>query len=99
MGTIDNIYVLNYVINKYVSKKERLLALFFVGLRAAFDSVDRTKLLNSMREREVREGLVERCGDVLRETIFRVRVGEELGKEFWTGKGSKAEVPIKPGSI
>lgn len=72
MGTIDNIYVLNYVINKYVSKKGRLLVLFFVGLRTAFDLMDRTKLLNSMRERGVREGLVERCG-VLRETSFRIR--------------------------
>lgn len=49
---------------------------FFVDLKAAFDSVDRRKLIRSMRERGVREGLVKRCGTILRKTRNRARVGE-----------------------
>lgn len=47
----------------------------FVDCRAAFDWVDRGKLVRTMRERGVREDLVRRC-EMLRETKGRVRVGE-----------------------
>lgn len=33
MGTIDNIYVINYVANRQISKKERRLVVMFVGRR------------------------------------------------------------------
>ncbi|KMQ82503.1 hypothetical protein RF55_22708, partial [Lasius niger] len=39
-----------------------------------------------MRERGVREGLVERVDEVLRETKSRVRIGKQWG-EFWMIKG------------
>jgi len=39
MGTLDNIYVLNFLINRQVRKKRKLT--LFVNLKAAFDSVDR----------------------------------------------------------
>lgn len=35
--------------------------MFFVHLRAAFDSVDREVLTETMKERGVREGSVRRC--------------------------------------
>jgi len=41
MGTIDNIYVLNYLVNRQIHKNRGKLIAFFVDLRAAFDSVDR----------------------------------------------------------
>lgn len=53
-----------------------MIVLFFVDLRAAFDSVDRRKLLKAMEERGVRKGLIRRCKDVVGEIIFRVRVGK-----------------------
>lgn len=79
-----------------------MLVLFFADLRTAFDSVDRTKLLNSMRERGVREGLVERCGDVLRKTSFRggvLKGGGRTREGVLDREGGKARVPIKPGFI
>lgn len=43
MGAIDNVYALNYLINRQLSKeKERMMA-FFIDLKAAFDSVDRER--------------------------------------------------------
>lgn len=39
-GVIDNIYTLNYVVERELAKGKRIVATF-VDLRAAFDSVDR----------------------------------------------------------
>jgi len=79
MGTIDNIYVMNYLINRQLEKKGGRLVAFFVDLKAAFDSVDREVLIGAMREREVREGITKRVEQVLGETKSRVRVGENWG--------------------
>ena len=58
--TMNNIFVLNYLVNRQISKKGGKLVAFFIDLRAAFDSVDRGKLSEAMRERGVREGLINR---------------------------------------
>jgi len=52
MGTMDNIFVLNYLINRQIGKKEGKLIAVFVDMRTAFDSLDRGILLSTMRERE-----------------------------------------------
>lgn len=96
MGTIDNIYVLNYVINRQIAKKGGKLIAMFVDLKAAFDSVDRGILIRAMRERGVREGLVERVEEMLRETRSRVRVGGKVGSGFWTARGVRQGCPISP---
>lgn len=49
MGTMDNIYVLNYLINRQLEKKGGSLVLLFVDMKAAFDSVDRGILVRAMR--------------------------------------------------
>lgn len=85
LGTIDNIYVLNYLINRQVNRKGNKMVVIFIDLRAAFDSVDRKVLMEVMRRRRVRESLVRRCEEVLKETVNIVRVGERKGERFWTG--------------
>lgn len=82
MGTIDNIYVLNYMINKQIEKKGGRLIAVFVDLKAAFNSVDRRVLMETMRKREVTEGLIERIEKMLREMRSRVRVGSRWGEVF-----------------
>lgn len=49
-----------------------------------------------MRRREVREGLIRRCEEVMKETISRVKVGEEEGREFWTVRGVRQGCPLSP---
>ncbi|XP_071568694.1 uncharacterized protein [Temnothorax nylanderi] len=49
-----------------------------------------------MRERGIREGLVRRTEEILRETKSRVRVGNEIGEEFWTGRGVRQGCPLSP---
>ncbi|KAL6420056.1 hypothetical protein ACFW04_011913 [Cataglyphis niger] len=85
LGTMDNIFILNYLMNRQLGKKKDKLA-FFIDLKAAFDSVNRRKLVEAMSERRVKEGLVRRSEDILRETRNRMRRGEDLGAGFWTGR-------------
>lgn len=51
MGTIDNIYVLSYILNRQVERKGEKLLIFFVDLKAAFDSVDRKVLIKALKEK------------------------------------------------
>lgn len=41
MGTIDNVYVLNYLVNRQLSREKGKIMAFFVDLKTAFNSVDR----------------------------------------------------------
>lgn len=50
MGTMDNIYVINYLINKRLGIRGGKLVALFVDLKAAFDSVDREVLLEAMKD-------------------------------------------------
>lgn len=74
MGTMDNIYVINYLIHRKLGRGKRVVALF-VDLRAVFDTVDREILHETMKTRGIREGLVERMKEALKETKSRVRAG------------------------
>lgn len=56
LSTMDNIYVINYLRNRQLIKKEGSLVTFFVDLRAAFDSVHRELLVKAMRDRGIRAG-------------------------------------------
>lgn len=82
LGTIDDIYVLNYLVNRQLSRWKGKLVAFFIDLKAAFDSVDRKILVEAMIERRVREGLIKRCEDIVRETRNRVRRIEDMGAQF-----------------
>lgn len=49
-----------------------------------------------MRGRGVREGLVERIEEILRETSCRVRIGGDEGEEFCTARGVRQGCPMSP---
>ena len=87
LGTIDNVYVLNYIVNRQVRKEKGKVVALFVDLKAAFDSVDRKVLMEALKRRGVRKGLIQRIEEVYRETISRVKMGKESWEGFWTGKG------------
>ncbi|XP_076298035.1 uncharacterized protein LOC143217535 [Lasioglossum baleicum] len=70
-------------INRQVKRKVRKLVILFVDLKAAFDTVNRDVLIRAMKIRGVREGLVERCEEVLMET--KTDLDEELEKGCWGG--------------
>lgn len=57
MGTIDQIYALNYLINRQLVKDKGKMTVLFIDLKAAFDSVDKERLIN---ENERSEGRISR---------------------------------------
>lgn len=93
---MDNIYVLNYLVNRQLGIRKGDLAALFVDLKAAFDSVDRKVLIETMTERGIREGLIERVEEIMRETRSRVRLGGGVGERFLAGRGVKQGCPLSP---
>lgn len=87
MATIDCVNVLNSLINKKVAKEKGKIAVMFVDMRTAFDLVDRGIQLECIKKKRVREGLVVRCEEMLKETVSRVRVEKREKRRFWLGKG------------
>lgn len=96
VGTVDNIYVLNYLIGREVRKEKGKMIGVFVDFRAAFDSVDRKELWKALEEREVSRWLRERIEEVYQETGCRIRVGERWTEKWWTVKGIRQGCPLSP---
>ena len=96
MGTMDNVYVLNYLINRRTEKPGGKMVALFIDLKAAFDSVDREVLWRAMEERGVSEDLRRRIEEIYTETRSRVRVGGEEGENFWTARGVRQGCPLSP---
>lgn len=96
-GTIENIYVLNHIVGRELKKKGGKVVAMFVDLKAAFDTVDRRKLWEAMEKHGISERLRKRIQEIYVETTSRVRIGQEMGREFWTTKGVRQGCPQSPG--
>lgn len=58
MGIFDQVYILNYLINRQLREGIKKMTVVYIDLKAAFDSVDKEVLAKIMREKGVKEGLV-----------------------------------------
>jgi hypothetical protein len=58
--------------------------------------VNRAKLIIAMREREVREELVIRAKEMLKETVNKMRLNGKTGECFWTKIGLRQGGPLRP---
>jgi len=92
---VDNIYFINYIVNRQLRIGKKAEALF-VDLRAAFDSVDRRVLYKAISEKGIRKRLIERVKQVLSETKSKVRVGGKTGENFWTARGVRQGCLLSP---
>jgi len=95
MRTANNIFVLNYLINRQIARKGGKVIALFVDLRTTFDSVYREELIKAIRHKGVREGLVERV-EMLGETRSKVRCGGKVGKGFWVVRRVRQGCPLSP---
>jgi hypothetical protein len=69
---------INYLINKQLGRRKGRLVALFVDLKAAFDFVAKGVLIEAMKQRGIREGLVKRVEKVMRKTKSRIRMGGEI---------------------
>lgn len=95
VGAIDQIYVLNFRLNRRVVEKKGKVVVLFVDMKTVFDSVYKNILLESMRNRGAKESLVVKCKKIMEETVARVRVGNKE-EEILDGERSKTMVPVEP---
>lgn len=63
-----------------------------------FEVVDREGLIRKMRERNIKNGLIVKnlVEEVINKSKSRVRVGVEIGKEFWTAKSLRQGCFLSP---
>lgn len=54
---------------------------FFIDLKVAFDSVDRRIFVETMREKGIRMGLIERVEEMLEKTSCKIKVGRGGGNK------------------
>ncbi|KAM0724673.1 LINE-1 reverse transcriptase-like protein [Formica fusca] len=94
--TIDAIYLLNYTINKEMSKKRGQIFAMFIDLKAAFDKVDRMKMGEMMKKAGIGEHLRRRIMETYKETKNKVKVGNRRTEEFWTESGVRQGCPMSP---
>lgn len=95
MGTMD-IYAMNYLISRQVKRGGGKIVVVLVDLKAAFDTVDRSVLLRTMRKKRIRRGLIGRVEEVLRETRCRVKVQGEMRGKFWMERGVRQGSSMSP---
>jgi len=57
-----------------------------IDLRA-FALVDRNVLMKTMIEKRIREGLVIRIEQIIRETKNKARIRAQIGEELWMVRG------------
>lgn len=70
------------------------MAIEFVDMKTVFNMVDRRVLLKIMKERGIREGLIERVGEIMKESKSRVMAGGNF--VFWTARGVRQGCPLSP---
>lgn len=69
---------------------------FFVDLKAAFNTVNRSILGESMRGRGLNKGLIEKVMEMLREMTSKVTIGGESEESLWTARIVRQMCPLNP---
>ena len=95
-GTMDAVYVLNYIANREVAKRRGKVFAFFADLKAAFDKVDRKKMEEMMRRAAIGRRLKKRIMETYKETKCIIKVGDKKSEEFWTSSGVRQGCPLSP---
>lgn len=86
-GTRDHIFVLNSVIENRLKEKGGKLCVAFVDFKAAFDSIDRGKMLEKIWKRGIRGRMYRVISEIYKGTKALVQVGNIKTRIFGTNMG------------
>lgn len=95
-GTMDAIYIVNYAVNKELSRKGGKICAFFADLKAAFDKVNRRQLNEIMKKLRIEDNLRLKIMETYKETRNIVKITDKKSEEFWTEKGLRQGCPLSP---
>lgn len=95
-GTIDNIFILNHIVQREKRSKEGKVYAMFVDFKAAFDNVNRKKLWEILKEKEIEKGLIRRLEKIYESTKMAVRTKEGLSNSFEVKKGVRQGCVLSP---
>ena len=90
-SVMDNVYILHQCIQKSLSKKAGKLYTFFIDFKTAFDSVNRTKLFQTLNRMNIPRSLIGVIARMYKNTGYMI--GE---KSFQSYRGLKQGCPLSP---
>jgi hypothetical protein len=88
--------ILKELSSKLNSYTPLVLYACFADLRAAFDRVNREKLMEKLRRMGINETLTRRVEELYEETRNVVRTRRDVSREFWTVRGLRQGCPLSP---
>ncbi len=94
-STTDAIFALTQTMEKYREKRKKL-HLAFIDLKSAFDSVERTLIANSLREKGVHEDLVKAVMLTYEDAKSEVKTTVGRTKTFEVGVGTHQGSTLSP---
>lgn len=87
-GTITNVYILNHIVQV---KLKKILFTAIIDFRAAYDTIDRGKLITKLKTVGVPKYIVDAIEEVYNATRFRI--GKTLVRK---NKGLRQGCPLSP---
>jgi len=95
-STIDNIFILTSIIEKYISRPKGKVFAFFIDFSAAFDSINRQSLLYKLKSIGFSTKLVNIIEEIYRVTKARVWTKNGYTKSFFAKSGVRQGCILSP---
>lgn len=89
-STIDAIYILNHCVQTNIAKGRKVYCAF-VDFKAAFDTVNRRRLFEIMKKRNIPEYLIDAIREIYASTPYEI-----AKSSFTTNTGLKQGCPLSP---
>ena len=95
-STTDNAFILQTLINRYISRKGRKLYVAFVDFKQAFDKVNRNKLWSVLQKAGLKGKLYKALQGIYKQVKAQVRSSAGLSESFQCPNGLKQGCMLSP---
>lgn len=86
-GTREHIFTLNALASNVLARRKGRMYVAFVDFKAAFDTVDRERMIEKLRNAGVMGRMLRMIARIYQKTMAKVRVGNGFTREFETDIG------------
>ena len=91
---MDNLYILSRAVDEQIKENRGKAFAFFADLKATFDGLNRTKMIDILKKLDVEKRLLYKIEEIYQETNNVVRENQGDIATFWTTKGIRQECPL-----